>query len=67
MSSRTIIAMVAAVVVTTGVTALPATGQDAKPSGTLTFTGKASKRDQTVVDVRPKGIGSATGSSWPRP
>jgi hypothetical protein len=56
MARRTTIAVIAAALVTIGITALPATGHDVKPTGTLTFTGKAKKRDQKIVDVRPKGI-----------
>lgn len=56
MARKTTIFVAAAVVLLIGVVALPATGHDVKPSGTLTFTGKAKKRDQKVVDVRPKGL-----------
>jgi hypothetical protein len=44
------------VALVTGVVALPATGHDVKPSGTLSFTGKGSKRDQKAIDIRPKGL-----------
>jgi hypothetical protein len=56
MARRTTIAVAVAALVAVGITALPATGHDVKPTRTLTFTGKAKKRDQKVVDVRPKGI-----------
>jgi len=57
MSSKlTLLAVLATVAVVTGIVVLPATGHDVKPSGTVSFTGKGSSRDQKMVDVRPKGI-----------
>jgi hypothetical protein len=41
MAHRTTFGVVGAVVVVVAVMALPATGHDVKPSGTLTFSGKA--------------------------
>src|SRR3954447_25166746 len=56
MARRTMIAVGVAALAAIGITALPATGQDGKPTGTLTFTGKAKKRDQQLVDVGRKGL-----------
>jgi hypothetical protein len=56
MARRMTIAVLAAAVVAVGIVALPATGQAPGPSGTLTFTGKAKKRDQQMVDVGRKGL-----------
>ena len=50
----TLLLLLVAVAVVTGVGVLPAT--DVKPTGTLVFTGKASRSDQRMVDLRPKGI-----------
>jgi hypothetical protein len=52
----TLVVVLATVAVVTGIVVLPATGHDVKPSGTLTFTGKASRGDQRMVDLPPKGI-----------
>jgi nicotinamide mononucleotide (NMN) deamidase PncC len=65
MARTTAIAAGAAAVVAIGVAALPATGHDVKPRGTLTFAAKAHKRDRKAVDVPPKGSRSATGSCRP--
>lgn len=51
----TLAGMAAVVALVIGITALPATGHDVKPSGSLTFTGKAKRSDQSIVDLRPKG------------
>src|SRR3954453_15774797 len=56
MARRTTVAVGVAVLAAIGITALPATGQDGQPTGTLTFTGKAKKRDQKMVDVGRKGL-----------
>ena len=52
----TLLVVLAAVAVVTGVVVLPATGHDVKPTGTLVFTGKATSGDQRMVDLPPKGI-----------
>jgi hypothetical protein len=50
------LAVLTGVAVVTGIVVLPATGHDVKPTGTLVFTGKASRSDQRMVDLPPKGI-----------
>ena len=48
-------------------TPLPATGHDPQPTGTLTFTGKATKRDRQMVDVGGNGLSLDERSLGPRP
>jgi hypothetical protein len=52
----TLLAVLASVAVVTGIVVLPATGHDVKPTGTVVFTAKASRSDQRMVDLPPKGI-----------
>lgn len=56
MAHRTTFGVLGTVVAVIAVMAVPATGHDVKPSGMLTFTGKAHTRDRKVVDVAPNAI-----------